>query len=71
MMGGERTPIALEDPAHGGLYGREGKHVWTNGHARISLPAHSGPALLVVSITGQAARWQAPVRRKILAVGAV
>jgi hypothetical protein len=38
----------------------EGNHRWTNGAARIALPAHSGRAVLEVTINGQAARWRRP-----------
>ncbi len=61
IAGGQRIEIALDDPAHQGFYALEGGHRWTNGHARIALPAYSGRAVLEVTLHGQAARWQVPL----------
>jgi hypothetical protein len=61
IAGGKRIEIALDDPAHQGFYAIEGGHRWTNGEARIALPAYSGRAVLEVTLHGQAARWQAPL----------
>jgi len=57
IAGGKRIAIALDDAAHEGFYGMEAGHRWTNGAAKIALPAHSGRAVLEVAINGQAARW--------------
>jgi hypothetical protein len=40
----------------------EPTHRWTNGAARIALPAYTGPAVLEVAINGQAARWSSSKR---------
>jgi hypothetical protein len=61
VANGKRTKIALDDAAHIGFHDMEGDHRWTNGAARISLPAYSGRAVLEVTINGQAARWRRPV----------
>jgi hypothetical protein len=57
VAGGKRTVIALEDKQHSGFYEMEAGHRWTNGAARIALPAYAGRAVLEVTINGQAARW--------------
>jgi hypothetical protein len=49
--------ISLDDPAHTGFYEMENGHRWTNGVARVALPAYTGRAVLEVTINGQAARW--------------
>jgi hypothetical protein len=60
IANGKRLPIALDDAGHIGFHDMEGDHRWTNGAARIALPAHSGRAVLEVTINGQAARWRRP-----------
>jgi hypothetical protein len=57
IAGGRRMVIALDDPAHTGFYEMENGHRWTNGAARVALPAYTGRAVLEVTINGQAARW--------------
>jgi autotransporter passenger strand-loop-strand repeat protein len=57
---GERIEIALDAAGHEGFHGVEDGHRWTNGAARIALPAHNGPAVLEVETAGQAVRWSAP-----------
>jgi hypothetical protein len=57
IVGGKRMVIALDDAAHTGFYEMENGHRWTNGAARIALPAYSGKAVLEVTINGQAMRW--------------
>jgi hypothetical protein len=57
IAGGKRIAIALDDAAHEGFHAMEAGHRWTNGAAKIALPAHSGRAVLEVAINGQAARW--------------
>jgi hypothetical protein len=51
--------IPLNDPAHRGFHDPEGTLRWTNGAARIALPAFTGSATLEVHLQGQAARWTA------------
>jgi hypothetical protein len=57
IAGGKRMVISLDDPAHTGFYEMENGHRWTNGVARVALPAYTGRAVLEVTINGQAARW--------------
>jgi hypothetical protein len=59
VANGEYLPIKLDDAAHEGFHAMEENHRWTNGAARIALPAYSGRAVLEVAINGQAARWSA------------
>jgi hypothetical protein len=54
---GWRRQIELNDPAHQGFHAMEAGHRWTNGAARIRLPAFTGAATLEVRLFGQAARW--------------
>jgi hypothetical protein len=62
IAGGQRHPIRLDDAAHQGFHDMEPTHRWTNGAARIALPAYTGPAVLEVAINGQAARWSSSKR---------
>jgi hypothetical protein len=57
LTGDGAIEIALDDPAHRGFHDPEGAHRWTNGAARIALPAYTGRAILEVSVKGHAARW--------------
>jgi hypothetical protein len=57
---GKRVAIALDDPAHVGFYDMEPAQRWTNGAARLALPAFAGRATLEIQTNGQAARWAAP-----------
>jgi len=57
---GKRVAIALDDPAHEGFYDMEPAQRWTNGAARLALPAFAGRATLEIQTNGQAARWAAP-----------
>jgi hypothetical protein len=57
VANGRRQLIALDDAAHEGFHDMEAGHRWTNGAARIVLPAYSGRAVLEVAIIGQAKRW--------------
>jgi len=59
---GRRVAVALDDPAHEGFYEMEAAQRWTNGAARLALPAFSGRATLEIHTNGQAARWAAPRR---------
>jgi hypothetical protein len=49
--------IALDDEAHRGFHAAEATHRWTDGAARIALPAYSGGAVLEVRLLGQTSRW--------------
>lgn len=60
IQNGIRHPIALDNPAHQGFHPAEPTHRWTNGAARIALPAYSGPTTLEVAVNGQMARWSTP-----------
>jgi hypothetical protein len=60
VVGGKRIKIALNDKAHEGFHEPEAGHRWTNGDARIALPAYAGKAVLEVTLNGQATRWVAP-----------
>ncbi len=57
ITGAGLVEIALDDPSHRGFHELEGSHRWTNGAARVALPAYVGPAVLEVRLRGQAARW--------------
>jgi len=57
LTGGTTIDIELDDPAHHGFHAPEGSVRWTNGAARIRLPAYSGAAILEIHLKGQAPRW--------------
>jgi hypothetical protein len=63
VVDGARIPIALDDPNHTGFHDHEGTHRWTNGAARVALPAFTGPATLEVHVIAQATRWANPLIR--------
>jgi hypothetical protein len=63
IVGGARIPVALDDPNHTGFHEHEGSHRWTNGAARVALPAFTGPATLEVRVIAQATRWANPLIR--------
>jgi len=65
VANGKRTAIALDDAAHQGFYPMATDHRWTNGQARIALPAYTGEAVLEVTLNGQATRWAQPKKKKI------
>jgi hypothetical protein len=59
IAGGKRTMIDLNG-AYAGFHDAEPGQRWTNGNAVITLPAHTGRAILKVTLAGQATRWLAP-----------
>jgi len=67
IAGETRIAIALDDPGHEGLHPPEGGHCWTNGAARLALPAHDGEAVLEMLTAGQPPRWAAAAIRDRLA----
>jgi hypothetical protein len=60
IVGGDSVELDLDDPSFSGFHAAEPGHRWTDGAARINLPAYAGEAVLIVGLRGQAARWAAP-----------
>ena len=65
VANGQRTQISLDDAAHHGFYPMATDHRWTNGQARIALPAYTGEAVLEVTLNGQATRWAQAGKKKV------
>jgi hypothetical protein len=55
-----RQSIDLNHPGHTGFHDAEPGHRWTNGAAKLALPAYEGQAILDITLTGQAVRWVNP-----------
>jgi hypothetical protein len=48
--------VALADTSHTGLYPADGPIRWTNGHARVQLPACTGSALVDIAVVNAVSR---------------
>ncbi len=59
--------IALDDASHEGFHDAEATHRWTNGQAKVTLPAYTGTATLEITTNGQAARWQTKTHQRAVA----